>query len=572
MTTLARGPALVQNPLVRVGPYEVLAPLGRGGMGAVYKARAADGSVVAIKVLLGLEPSKLARFERERRLISVFTAQDGFVPLLDAGVCEAGPYIVMPVLEGGTLRARLEKGALGIEETAELAHALARALGNAHGRGIVHRDLKPENVLFTKEGRPLVSDLGLAKHFDRQAPGSSQSASLSSSGAFFGTAGYTSPEQLEAAREAGPPADVFSLGAILYECLAGRPAFVGADILEVLASVGKGRFDALRTIRPDTPAWLATAIEKALARDVGDRFVDAVALGRALRARSGRAPRAVAWIAGAIVVLGFSGALLLGRSRPDSPPVVKASPPLTTPAPASAPSDGRADPVDARALFERGNVRAQQGDLAGALADFGRAVELGLVNPEIFYNRGVVRSRAGDLDGAMLDYDRAIELDPRHAQALYNRGLGKQTRGDRDGALADYDRAIEADPRFARALVNRAAIRQSEGDLAGAIADFDRAIELDPRNTMALGNRGVARKLKGDVDGAISDYDRAIELDPSDHEVYGDRGKARAEKGDVAGAIADFEHFLELAPDDARAQGARVEVERLRSRLGAGER
>jgi serine/threonine-protein kinase len=147
---------------VRVGAYEVLSELGRGGMGAVYRASAPDGNIVALKVLLALDTEKLARFERERRLLSIFTAQDGFVPLLDAGVCEAGPYVVMPLLEGGTLRARLQKGALGIEETIELARALARAVGRAHARGVVHRDLKPENILFTKEGRPLVADLGLA--------------------------------------------------------------------------------------------------------------------------------------------------------------------------------------------------------------------------------------------------------------------------------------------------------------------------------------------------------------------------------------------------------------------------
>ena len=557
---------------MRIGPYEVLSELGRGGMGAVYRASTADGNIVAVKVLLALETGRLARFERERRLLAIFTAQDGFVPLLDAGVCEVGPYVVMPLLEGGTLRARLLKGALGIEETAELAHLLARAVGRAHGRGVVHRDLKPENILFTREGRPLVADLGLAKHFDRQSPGASQSASLSASGAFFGTAGYTSPEQLEGAREAGPPADVFSLGAILYECLAGRPAFVGPDVLEVLASVAKGSFEPVRKLRPDTPPWLAAAIEKALASRVEDRFADALALERALRAPSGkgRGPRSIGWVAGAIVLLVAGAVALDGRSRP-APPVVKSAPPAPPARPAALPprppSAADIEPGAAQALYERANVRATEGDLDGALADYDRSIALGLTSSsELYYNRGVVRVRAGDLEGAMADYDKAIAIDPSNALAFYNRGLGKQTRGDRDGALADYDRAVEADPRFSRAFVNRAAVREENGDLDGAIADLGRAIEADPNNSMAYTNRGIMRKRKGDLDGAIADYGRAIEVAPHDAEAFGDRGNARREKGDTAGAIADFEQFLRIAPDDPQAPGVRSALERLKAR------
>src|SRR5205823_14238772 len=128
-----------------------------------------------------------------------------------------------------------------------------------------HRDLKPENILLGGDGRPLVADLGLAKHFDRGASGASQSISLSVSGDLRGTAGYMAPEQLEDAKSVGPPADVFAPGAILYECLAGRPTFAGATLVEVVSKACDSRIEPLSAVAPGTPAWLASLVERALA-------------------------------------------------------------------------------------------------------------------------------------------------------------------------------------------------------------------------------------------------------------------------------------------------------------------
>ncbi|HZV01700.1 MAG TPA: serine/threonine-protein kinase, partial [Planctomycetota bacterium] len=230
---------------MKIGPYEVLGTLGRGGMGVVYRARSPGGEEVALKILGRLEADGIARFDRERRLLGGLGVEDGFVPLLDAGESAQGPWIVMPLVTGGTLRERLRGGPLGVEGTLEVGRALAGALAKAHERGIVHRDLKPENVLY-HEGRPLLADLGLAKHFDRSTPGASQTVSLSVDGSSRGTAGYMPPEQMRDAKSVGPPADVFALGAILLECLAGRPAFPGKNALEVVVRVTDGKHEKLR--------------------------------------------------------------------------------------------------------------------------------------------------------------------------------------------------------------------------------------------------------------------------------------------------------------------------------------
>src|SRR5579883_1730117 len=150
---------------MRIGRYEVLGQVGRGAAGVVFRARSPEGGEVAVKVLLRTDAGSVARFEREKRLLSSFGEAEGFVPLLDAGADPNGAFIVMPFLAGGTLGARLAGGAPGRDETATLGRDVAAAVGGAHRSGVVHRDLKPENILFTADGRPLVADLGIAKHF-----------------------------------------------------------------------------------------------------------------------------------------------------------------------------------------------------------------------------------------------------------------------------------------------------------------------------------------------------------------------------------------------------------------------
>ncbi len=279
---------------MRLGPYEVQEVIGRGGLGTVFRARSPAGEDVALKLLGKTGAAGIARFERERRLLGSFTARDGFVPLLDAGTSPEGPWIVMPLLHGGTLRERLARGPLGVAATLELGATLARAMATAHERGIVHRDLKPENVLFEASGRPLVADLGLAKHYDALAPGASQSRSFSQHGAALGTPGYMAPEQVNDAKSAGPAADVFALGAILYECLAGKPAFAGDDAIEIVARVASGSHERLD--RRAAPRWLAAVIDRALATDPGARFADGLAFAKALSAP----PSGRRWIAGVL--------------------------------------------------------------------------------------------------------------------------------------------------------------------------------------------------------------------------------------------------------------------------------
>jgi len=358
---------------VRLGPYELLDEIGRGGLGAVYRARGADGRIFAIKVLLN-PGARLAseRFERETRLLAELG--DGFVPILDQGSAPQGPYLVMPLLEGGTLRDRLNRrGALGADETLALARTLAGALGRAHAAGIVHRDLKPENVLYTLDGRALVADLGMAKHFDESAPGAATSVSLSKTGMFRGTPGYMALEQMRDAKHAGPPADVFALGAILHECLSGESAFAGSTPLEVIDKVERGERRALSS--REAPRFLLAAIERALEPHADERFADASAFAAALEpsaAKDARARRPRALVAvvvvSALAALGTTTALVVAKMRTTGASSTGASATGVVP-----PDDGPVDlppPGADLPRLARGFARSKRASLARVLGSW----------------------------------------------------------------------------------------------------------------------------------------------------------------------------------------------------------
>ncbi len=345
-----------------VGGYELEGEIGRGAMGRVFRARSPAGKTVAIKLLKRNEAAAVARFERERRLLAELGESVGFVPLLDSGTAPEGPYLVMPFVPGGTLRAKLAKGPLGVADAVELARALASALAAAHERGIVHRDVKPENVLYG--ARPLLADLGIAKHFGERA--ADQSVSLSQHGDLRGTAGYMAPEQMADAKTVGAPADVYALGAVLYECLAGEPPFVGTTVVELLSRVHEGRFAPLAPRRPDAPAGLVAIVERCLARDPAARFADGAALARALDDAGGPARRSLALKASLLVAAlavgcGLAALVLLERSPGLESGAPPEQPAATAPGPPAAPAGATpAPPVRAAPSSDGARLALEQ--------------------------------------------------------------------------------------------------------------------------------------------------------------------------------------------------------------------
>jgi eukaryotic-like serine/threonine-protein kinase len=273
----------------RLGPYEILAPLGVGGMGEVYKARDTRlERTVAIKVLpqrLSASPETRQRFEREAKTISQLS-HPHICALYDVGREGENEYLVMELLEGETLGERLAKGALALEQTLRYGVEIADALDKAHRQGIVHRDLKPANVMLTKSGVKLL-DFGLAKAI---APPPSQSSltalptqqGLTQEGTILGTFQYMAPEQLEG-READGRTDIFALGATLYEMATGRKAFSGASQASLISSIMTADPPPISALQPMTPPAFDRVVRTCLAKDPEERWQSAGDVAKELR-------------------------------------------------------------------------------------------------------------------------------------------------------------------------------------------------------------------------------------------------------------------------------------------------
>jgi Tol biopolymer transport system component len=231
------------TPGSRLGPYEILAPIGAGGMGEVYRAKDPRlGRDVAIKVLpatFSADADRLRRFEQEARAAGVLN-HPNITAVYDIGSHEDAPYVVQELLEGETLRSELAAGRLSSRQATDYALQIAQGLAAAHDKGIVHRDLKPENLFVTKDGRVKILDFGLAKLTEVepaiQATNLPTAAPATEPGLVMGTIGYMSPEQVKGKR-ADARSDIFAFGAVFYEMLSGKRAFHGDSAGETMASI-----------------------------------------------------------------------------------------------------------------------------------------------------------------------------------------------------------------------------------------------------------------------------------------------------------------------------------------------
>lgn len=262
-----------------VGPYKIVSLLGRGGMGEVYLAEDKRlGRRVAVKLLpieFTRDVDRLRRFEREARAASALN-HPNILTIYEVGRVGANHYIATEFIEGETLRASLRREEVSVNEALGVALQIASALSAAHKAGIIHRDIKPENVMLREDGLVKVLDFGLAKLAERQAIASNSEAPTrmqinTSPGMIVGTANYMSPEQARG-REVDERTDIFSLGAVLYEMIAGRVAFDGETQSDVIASILKTEPTPLSRLLPDVPPELARIVTKALRKDRDERY------------------------------------------------------------------------------------------------------------------------------------------------------------------------------------------------------------------------------------------------------------------------------------------------------------
>ena len=342
---------LAPMPLIagfHLDSYEIIAPLGAGGMGEVYRARdAALKRDVAIKVLpaeWSRDAERLRRFELEAQAAAALN-HPNIVSIFHVGQCDGSPYIVTELLQGETLRERLRKGPMRLREALDNGVELARGLAAAHDAGIVHRDLKPENIWVTKDGRIKILDFGLAKL------NPAKSASLDGTTASFrqesvpgqvlGTVGYMSPEQVRG-EVADARSDIFAVGVVLYEMLAGKPAFRKATSAETMAAILNEDPPSVSQIAPSVPPGLQRIVSRCLAKNPAQRLQHATDLEFALEALSDSgtgtqvsgshatvSPVKRRWIAVSAAVLAIVAAFILWWTRAPEVPVVQGVTQLT---------------------------------------------------------------------------------------------------------------------------------------------------------------------------------------------------------------------------------------------------
>jgi len=326
-------------PGTKLGPYEILAPLGAGGMGEVYRAR--DTRLersVAIKILpahLSGDASRKQRFEREAKTVSALN-HPNICSLFDVGSQNGTDFLVMECIEGESLAQRLTRGALPIEQVIKIGTEMADALDKAHHSGVAHRDIKPANIMLTKAGAKLL-DFGLAKPAIAPASGvtltnAAGSSPVTEQGTIVGTFQYMSPEQVEG-KEIDGRSDIFSLGAVLYEAVTGQRAFQGKSQLSVASAILEKEPEPISAIKPLTPRSLDHVVRRCLAKDPDDRWQSARDLALELKSISATDPPSSAgvpavalardqrallpWSVAALAILG-SLALLFLRPKHES--------------------------------------------------------------------------------------------------------------------------------------------------------------------------------------------------------------------------------------------------------------
>jgi TolB-like protein len=518
--------------------YRIEREIGRGGMAAVYLARdLRHERLVAIKVL---EPRIALLLGRDRFLQEIRLAarlqHPHIVPVHDSGAFERPPpdapglYYVMPFVEGESLRARLSReGSLPVGEAVRLAGEVADALACAHAHGVLHRDIKPENILLS-QGHALVTDFGIAKALPVHGEGADGPGGMTATGLVLGTAAYMSPEQASGARDLDARTDLYSLGCVVYEMLAGRPPFRGATPQATLVSRLTTDPPGVRSLRPEVPVALEAALARALAREPEARFASAPELAGALASAAGddgssrrsgdtqimptgsaRARHRAAGLAAIALLIGLIAVFALGRrpgAKSPAEPIPVAVLPFRTlggTGPALPLAVGIPDAIISR-LAGVGQLRLRPTSAILRYAD--RDVDLGAVGRELAVDYlltgtvqdagdrlrisvQLVRSRDGaPLWGTHYDLPRQdlLTLQDSIAARVSEALAVRMTSAEQERLYRRYTRNSAAFEAFLRGRVELA--RLTEPGARAAVAAFEQALALD--GDYALAHAGLA--------------------------------------------------------------------------------
>ena len=588
-----------------VGNYRVVSHLGAGGMGVVYKAL--DLRLqrhVALKVLpaaVSSDEGRRQRFLREARAASALN-DPHIITIHDIFEHDGTDVLVMELVEGHTLREMMQ-GPLPMEQAVTWARQMADALGLAHGAGIVHRDLKPGNVMVTERGALKVLDFGLAK-----VAATADEVTITTptvAGDVLGTIEYMSPEQARG-ETVDHRTDIYSLGTMLYEMLAGRRPFQSENRLALLHEIIHGTVTPLRTAAPALPEALSDVVMKALERDPKMRFQSMWELSSALKfSLVGGAPgasgdkasmpvvvtrssrRIVFAAATGIVVLVGAGVGYQGwRSRAaQAQPKASVMPAATVAATATTALGFTQQGLGLLRRYDRtGNIdkaiasfesaitldktfapawaglarafwrqRLETGDASWtprAVDAATQATTLDAYLADAHVSLGLAKQTAGDVAASRQALEYALTLEPGNAGA--HRGLGDiEDAADRkDQAAERYERALASDATDWDLMNVRGAISYDRAEYADALVWYRRAADAVPDSANSYQLMGSAHYMLGDFASAAASFQRSIGIQPTDA-AYTNLGTALFFQGRYRESVQAFERAVELAPSRA---------------------
>ncbi|HEX7192053.1 MAG TPA: serine/threonine-protein kinase [Thermoanaerobaculia bacterium] len=559
-------------PGTTIGPYEIVAPIGGGGMGEVYRAR--DKRLdreVAIKILLpelASRPDHLRRFEQEARAASSLN-HPNIVTIYDVGLEGELAYIAMELIQGQDLRAMADKAPVTLNQAVRIISKVADGLAAAHDRGIVHRDLKPENIIIStggfvsNTGHVKILDFGLAKLVRPLNPNDT-TLPHTHPGAVFGTVGYMSPEQASGL-DTDFRTDHFSLGVILFELLAGRRPFNEPTAAETMAAIIRDPVPPVAQFNPAVPPELERIVTRLLSKEPRDRYGSTIDLARDLRqirdmltmtsgSRSTLPPlpskrRRSLW-AGVAVATGL--ALLGGASWYALH--TRAVTPRPTVARAMSPA---AQAALAKAKNLLGHVKDERSvdgvidSLQSLLKDDRDSAPLNAMLARALMSKYQLSHQHGYLEEASIFADRAVHLDPELADAYDALGKSQRLSGRYPEAVSSFTRSIALDPKSADSLGGLAQTYAAMGRAADAEGTFERAATLAPNSTNIAMLYGDFCYKRGRYDKAAEMFRRATKLLPDSALGYTNLGAALQALGRYDDAGQAYERSIALAPSGA---------------------
>jgi eukaryotic-like serine/threonine-protein kinase len=601
-------------PGTHLGPYQIIAPLGSGGMGEVYRAR--DPRLdrnVAIKVLparLAADVVALHRFERETKALAAL-AHPNILSIFDVGSERGVTYAVTELLEGQTLRERLSAAPVPWREAARICAAIADGLAAAHARGIVHRDLKPENIFLAEDGRVIVLDFGIAGRepvLDSSLDEAHSTVTLTTQpGTVMGTLGYMSPEQLRG-ETVGPPSDIFAVGCVLYEMVTARPAFRRNTAAETIAAVLQDEPEPILGVEAtrSAPDRLQEILRHCLEKSAARRIASARSLAEALRALESepdarmiapmprastlparwRRPAILAAAAAAVAALAW---IAIDRARDRDQQIEDARAPIESLAvlPLVNLSSGPEEDY-----FADGMTEAIIADLAkiGALRVISRTSVMqykGARKPVAQIAREL--DVAGVIEGTVLREGDRVRITANLIDAFAERHLWSESyerelrsvlalQREIAQAIAQEIRVALTEPERSRLASGRDAVdpgayvlylqgrhhwnKRSESEIQAAIALFDSALARDPSFALAHVGLADAYLMLGDWSVIpITDAKRQVEtharaalaIDPTLGEAHATLAQAHSLMWEWEPARAEFEDAIALSPAYATA-------------------